>query len=212
MEIWERIKEIKRIRGLTTLRISELTGSSTRYVSDVISGRAGDPRGSFLKQVVLTLDISPCWLLTGEGPMERHRCYHIPVLSMEDFLRYNPKKEIPVSMAHSGSHPKDMVLTVPVWLQEYSTDLRAVRVFHDMLCPTLGAGDLAILQATGWTGDGIYLYRQTKELFLSYLHLSDRGYHTSYKLGAQGIDAHGDIEPLGAVKCVVRRVDPPPVS
>jgi transcriptional regulator with XRE-family HTH domain len=114
------------------------------------------------------------WLLTGKGAMFHDQRIHgknlfeIPFLKKEEAMDYNHKTAIPEPKANSGDSPDYDYVLVPMRLLDYSTDLRAFEVFGSRMHPVLKHGDIAIIEATGWNGNGIYLYRMGGGLHISY--------------------------------------------
>jgi hypothetical protein len=96
--------------------------------------------------------------------------FEIPLLSKEQLLSFDPEKEIPHGerKANSGDYPDLTYIPVPMRVMEYSTDLRAAVAFDSRMAPVIRSGDIAIFAATGWDGNGIYLYRMGGRLHISY--------------------------------------------
>jgi hypothetical protein len=134
--------------------------------------------------------------------------FEIPLLTKEQVLQFNPGKVISISKAHSGEYPDSMLVPMPRRFVEYSTDLRATVVFNSLMSPLLNPGEVAIFQATGWNGDGVYVYRMKEDLYISYV----RSYSAAYQLTKEfrkdeeiTYDAES-FEVIGRVRAVVREI------
>jgi transcriptional regulator with XRE-family HTH domain len=151
------------------------------------------------------------WLATGRGDMVlKDHVYRIPLLSREEAMEFNPNKEIPAPRANSGIYPEISLVPLPRRVLEYSTDLRAIVVFDSRMNPVMRSGDIAIIEATGWNGNGIYLYRMSGGLHLSYAGRYDGGFHLfNESKKDKGLpkelpyDAQS-FEPIGRVRAVVK--------
>jgi transcriptional regulator with XRE-family HTH domain len=118
------------------------------------------------------------WLATGKGEMLiQDDVFRIPLLTKDHAMRFDPAKEIPRRKANSGEYPDVSLVPIPRRVMEYSTDLRAIRVFDSRMNPVMRSGEIAILEATGWNGNGIYLYRMGGGLHISYAGHYDGGFH-----------------------------------
>jgi len=115
------------------------------------------------------------WLATGRGNMlinnTGKNIFEIPLLTKEQLLSFDPEKEIPQGerKANSGDYPDLSYIPVPMRVMEYSTDLRAAAAFDSRMAPVIRSGDIAIFEATGWNGSGIYLYRMGGGLHIGYV-------------------------------------------
>jgi phage repressor protein C with HTH and peptisase S24 domain len=106
------------------------------------------------------------------------KVFEIPLLTKEQVLHFDVVQEIPNPKAHSGEYPDYMLVPMPRRFVEYSSDLRAIVVFNSLMSPLLNPGEVAIFQATGWKGDGIYVYRMKGDLYISHV----KSYKTAYQL------------------------------
>ncbi|MDR2418010.1 MAG: helix-turn-helix domain-containing protein [Treponema sp.] len=133
--------------------------------------------------------------------------FEIPLLSKEQVLRFDPTKEIPAPKAHSGEYPVRTVVPMPRRFQDYSTDLRAMAVFDVLMSPLLAPGDVAVFQATGWLGDGVYVYRVKGDLYISHVQLVKGQYLVANEVTE--VEVAYDTETFGAigrVRAVVREI------
>jgi hypothetical protein len=135
--------------------------------------------------------------------------YEIPLLTKEQVLHFDPAKEIPEPKSHSGVYPDYTLVPIPRRFQEYSTDLRAMVIFNSLMAPLLNQGEIAIFQATGWNGDGVYVYRLKGDLYISHI----RSVADSYVLTKEfkptetiPYDAE-TFEPIGRIRAVVKEID-----
>jgi DNA-binding XRE family transcriptional regulator len=134
--------------------------------------------------------------------------FNIPLLTKEQVLHFDPAHEIPDPKAHSGSYPDYTLVPIPRRFQDYSTDLRAMVVFNGLMAPLLAPGDVAVFQATGWLGDGVYVYRVNGDLHISYVRLVKGRYLTVNEAKPEE-EVTYDTETLGAigrVRAVVREI------
>jgi transcriptional regulator with XRE-family HTH domain len=190
-------------------------GVSRGIISEFASG-AREPSKDFLLGLS-NIGISLDWFLTGKGSMYRgderihdKNLFEIPFLTQEEALKFEPRRDIPEPKANSGDQPDYDFVLAPERLLEYSTDLRAFEVFGNRMFPVLRHGDIAIIQATGWHGNGIYLYRMSKKLHISYLGrvdgkivLADENKAKNENKGKIAYDAQ-DFQEIGRVRAVVK--------
>jgi transcriptional regulator with XRE-family HTH domain len=134
--------------------------------------------------------------------------FEIPLLTKEQVLHFNAVQEIPSPKAHSGEYPDYMLVPMPKRFVEYSTDLRAIVVFNNLMSPLLCPGDVAIFQVTGWAGDGVYVYRMRGELYISHVKSSGAAYRLTKEFRAEEEIPYdeGTFETIGRVRAVVREI------
>jgi hypothetical protein len=134
--------------------------------------------------------------------------FEIPFLTKEQALRLDPMKEIPRPNAYSGEYPDHTLVPIPLWLQEYGTDLRAIVVFNGLMSPLLNPGDVAIFQVTGWSGNGVYVYRMRGELYMNHVKSGGAAYRLTKEFRAEEeIPYDGEtFEAIGRVRAVVREI------
>jgi DNA-binding XRE family transcriptional regulator len=134
--------------------------------------------------------------------------YRIPLLTKEQVFRFNPAKEIPDPKAHSGDYPDYMLAPIPMRLREYGTDLRAMAVFNSLMSPLLNAGDAVIFQATGWNGDGVYIYRMRNELHISHIRFNGKEYILTKEFKREEeIPYHAEsFESIGRIRAVLKEL------
>jgi transcriptional regulator with XRE-family HTH domain len=137
--------------------------------------------------------------------------FEIPLLTKEQVLQFEPTKEIPSPNAYSGKYPDYTLVSIPWRLQEYGTDLRAIVVFNNMMTPILSPGNVAIFQATGWNGNGIYIYRMSGDLHISHIHFEgkNKNYHLIKEFEPEEkipYDAESFVA-IGRVRAVVREIE-----
>ena len=69
MEISDRIRQLIENKGVTSYKISVDTGISQAMLSRILSGNTKKPQCSTVKILAKYFNVSPEWLLTGEGDM-----------------------------------------------------------------------------------------------------------------------------------------------
>jgi transcriptional regulator with XRE-family HTH domain len=134
--------------------------------------------------------------------------FEIPLLTREQVLHFDPAREIPDPKAHSGDYPNYTLVPMPRRFQDYSTDLRAMVVFNGLMAPLLAPGDVAVFQATGWLGDGVYVYRVNGDLHIGHVRLVKGQYLVANEAKPEAEVAY-DTETFGAigrVRAVVREI------
>ncbi|MDR2807961.1 MAG: hypothetical protein LBB43_03025 [Spirochaetaceae bacterium] len=134
--------------------------------------------------------------------------FEIPLLTKEQVFHFDPVREIPDPKAHSGSYPDYTLVPMPRRFQDYSTDLRAIVVFNGLMMPLLAPGDVAVFQATGWLGDGVYICRINGDLHISHVRLVKGQYFVVNEAKPETEVAY-DTEIFGAiewVRAVVREI------
>jgi transcriptional regulator with XRE-family HTH domain len=171
------------------------------------------PSNEVFQKLANLLNIDLHWLITGEGSMYRSErtatgktVFEIPLLTKEQLLTFDPEKEIPYGerKANSGDYPDLTYIPVPMRVMEYSTDLRAVAAFDSRMAPVIRSGDIAIFEATGWGGDGIYLYRLGGRLHISYAGHYDNTFHLFSELEKIKLDYDAQtFKAIGRVRAVV---------
>jgi phage repressor protein C with HTH and peptisase S24 domain len=134
--------------------------------------------------------------------------FEIPLLTREQVLQFDPVKEIPVPKAHSGEYPDSMLVPMPRHFVEYSTDLRAMVVFNSLMSPLLNPGEIAIFQATGWNSDGVYVYRMSGDLYISYVKPYGKDYRLikEFRQDEEISYDSGSFEVIGRVRAVIREI------
>jgi hypothetical protein len=153
----------------------------------------------------VSLDTREPSIETGIGGVS---LFEIPLLSKEQVLRFDPAKEISDPKAHSGEYPMRTLVPIPRRFQEYSTDLRAMVVFNGLMVPLLNPGEVAIFQATGWNGDGVYVYRINGDLHISHVRFAEGRYFLTRE-AKPSEEIPCDTEAFGAigrVRAVVREI------
>jgi transcriptional regulator with XRE-family HTH domain len=146
--------------------------------------------------------------LSAETEISGLSLFEIPLLSKEQVLHFDPDKEIPAPKAHSGEYPVRTLVPIPMRFQEYSTDLRAMVVFNGLMATLLVPGDVAVFQATGWLGDGVYVYRVNGDLHISHVRLVKGQYLATNeaKPEAEATYDAGTFGAIGRVRAVVREI------
>lgn len=185
-----RLKEVRITLGLKQGDMPQKIGvGSQKTWSNYETGETFPPCEIFQKLADF-LNIDLHWLITGEGDMYRSRrkitgktAFEIPLLTKEQALVFEPAKEIPDPKANSGEYPDASYIHIPWRIMEYSTDLRAIEVFDSRMVPVMGGGDIAIFEATGWKGAGIYVYRMTGNLHIGYAGWIDKRFVLYNEIG-----------------------------
>lgn len=70
MNIGERIKEVRKAKGLTQYQFAQALGITKSHISNVESGTA-NPSESLIRTICFTFGVSKLWLKTGEGNIEQ---------------------------------------------------------------------------------------------------------------------------------------------
>lgn len=65
MDIGENIKTIRKEKNITLAKLSEKTGFSAGYISQIENGKREKPSQEFLKGIAYGLDVSDTYLITG---------------------------------------------------------------------------------------------------------------------------------------------------
>jgi transcriptional regulator with XRE-family HTH domain len=146
--------------------------------------------------------------LTDSEDDQNLKVFRIPLLTKEQVLHFDPDKEIPDPKAHSGYYPDYTLAPMPGRFRDYSTDLRAIVVFDSLMMPLLSPGEVAIFQATGWNGDGVYVYRVSSELHISHVRFDGEKYVLTkeFKPEEQILYHAESFGIIGRVRAVVREI------
>ena len=208
MEKFERLKFYREAIKMNQKDFFERYGVSQSNASKYENGTVAipDELEASLANDGLNLD----WLATGRGNMlinnTGKNIFEIPLLTKEQLLSFDPEKEIPdiERKANSGDYPDLAYIPVPMRVMEYSTDLRAAAAFDSRMAPVIRSGDIAIFEATGWNGSGIYLYRMGGGLHIGYVgHYGDTLHlFNEWKDVEQPYDSE-TFKPIGRVRAVV---------
>lgn len=66
-----RLRHVRKLRGLTQVKLAQLSGVKQASISDLERGESKSYRGSTLVALSRVLNVSPEWLSQGKGVMER---------------------------------------------------------------------------------------------------------------------------------------------
>jgi hypothetical protein len=134
--------------------------------------------------------------------------FEIPLLTKEQVLYFDPDQEIPCPKAYSGNYPDYTLVPIPFRFREYSTDLRAIVVFNGLMVPILNPGDVAIFQATGFSENGVYIYRMSGDLHISHVKSDGINYRltTEFRPDQEIIFDKETFRAIGCIRAVVREV------
>jgi len=211
--------------GKNKADLAKILGVRSQYLSDIRSGKSKNPGSDFTLALINKMRFNPKWLETGEGNIfedesisrfdekthqrrEDSGIFKIPLLTREDAMRFDPDTDIPFvsRKANSGEYPLTSMVTIPFRVMEYGTDLRAVAVFDSRMSPIMQNGDVAVIEATGWNGDGIYLYRMGGGLHISYVVFDeDEGrFRFENELKQEIVYDPKTFKAIGRVRAVVR--------
>jgi len=215
---------IRKVREALKLKIAEFARSLNVPRSTLVGWEEGKTVSiEILKPLETTFDVNMNWLLTGEGEMflkdesisrfdakthqgrDESETFKIPLLTREDAMRFDPDTEIPPGerKANSGEYPITSLATIPFRVMEYGTDLRAIAVFDSRMFPVLKSGDIAIIEATGWNGDGIYLYRMGGGLHIGYVTFVDGRFRLEYARKDEAVYDPHTFKAIGQVRAAV---------
>ena len=209
----ERLLEIRNSEGLSQREIAEKLMLPQRTWANYETGRSEIPLkiGERLSSLGYSLE----WIISGEGQQRKDHAnnkpilFEIPLLTKQEALSFNHKKEIPNPVAHSGEYPQKIMIPVPLWLQEFSTDLRAISVFNSRMVPILNPGDVAVFEATGWNGNGTYLLVVAGSLQFASVTWEYDQYKlsTNFELREPLIYSSETCRLIGRIRAVVKRVE-----
>jgi transcriptional regulator with XRE-family HTH domain len=203
----KRLREYRESLRLNQTEFAAMYHSSQKSISRYETG-AGEITAElefYLAKDGLNLN----WLVTGEGGMKAAPVispgFDVPLLSATEALYFNPEEEIPNPKSYSGEYPKSAKASVPMRILSYSTDLRAIEVFDSRMAPLFHAGDIAILEALGWNGDGIYLYRMGGKLCISRAAEKDNSIALAVAHNNESIPYDpSTFQPIGRIVAVVK--------
>jgi transcriptional regulator with XRE-family HTH domain len=206
MEKFERIKVYRDTIKLSQKAFFDRYGVSQSNASKYENGTVALP--DELEAALAADGLNLDWLATGRGEMligavSQQRTYEIPLLTREQALRFDPAQEIPEPKANSGDYPDIAYIPVPRRVLEYGTDLRAIEVFGSRMFPVLKSGDIAIFEATGMGGNGIYLYRMGGKLHITYAGLEDNHFRLFSEIEDEIALDPKTYFPIGRVRAVV---------
>lgn len=102
-----------RIRAFaTSVHMSDVKFQATANLGDGFMTRASEPSSTAISQILLAFpQLSPDWLLNGEGPMTRSLREHPSVIDMT----YGHKNAAEPTPAYHGINSKDITLPVRVY-------------------------------------------------------------------------------------------------
>lgn len=66
-----RLRHVRKLRGLTQVKLAQLSGVKQASISDLERGESKSFRGATLVALAKVLNVSPEWLSQGKGTMER---------------------------------------------------------------------------------------------------------------------------------------------
>lgn len=227
MELTKELRNIRRTMGKTQKELAELLRIPQTTWASYEVGKAKPPL-KILEQLAdmgYSIPSLSSGVIVGNNntqtighnnsvnipPTPDRECFNIPLFEVpliirEDVLKYNPKQEIPEPQAHNGCYPDKVLIPSPYWLKEFSTDLRAITIFDSRMAPVLNAGDVAIFEGTGYTGDGIYVHRLENTVHISYIHWLNNRFvmWTEFKPNEKiELDT---IDPIGRIRATIKRV------
>jgi transcriptional regulator with XRE-family HTH domain len=213
MRNFERLKAARETIGVNQTEFANTLGVAPSFISGIERDKK-DVSRELLEKLIEKYHINANWILTGEGEMflsqkpevTAKTVFEIPLLTKEQLLSFEPEKEIPFGerKANSGDYPDLAYIPIPMRVMEYSTDLRAAVAFDSRMAPVIRSGDIAIFEATGWNGDGIYIYRMGSGLHIGYVGNYGDTFHlfNEWKDDEQPYDAD-TFRAIGRVRAVV---------
>jgi hypothetical protein len=219
---WSNYKSVKNdVPVRVILKLEELGYSMNWIIKG--DGNHNSPRPKNSKEITLSIERSKLenvenfgninMILTEKNETEQKAdkpvfVFRIPLLSKEEVLHFDPVKEIPDPKAHSEDYPDTTLVAIPMRFREYSTDLRAMLVFNSLMSPLFNAGDMIIFQATGWNGNGVYVYRVNGELHISHVRFDGKQYLLSKESKPEEeIPCPAEsFEPIGRIRAVLKEV------
>lgn len=183
MQASEQIKAIRKFKNLSQSELAIICDVSTSAIGNIESGRQKEISRNIMKELVSSIGVNPCWLLTGEGEMftdtkeepVRHPIKTI-VESIEGLLI--PYLDQPVSAGFGqellNEEDNDRYICIPD--TGGKKDLKALTVKGDSMEPTLKNGDIVVCDTGGWDGDGVYVIKTHEFAFVKRVVLQPEGY------------------------------------
>ena len=164
MGVGKRIREFRKLKGLTVQEFAKLIGISQGSLSDIENEKT-KPSADTISSLVRNTDINPTWLLTGEGPMFRENLSETPSGSEnEEFYSVDYYKDLPLS-AGSGTFTFEEVQPVSVllprsFLEEYfhlkthpgKGEFRLFPVHGNSMEPTIPSGSYVLVRRFEYEG------------------------------------------------------------
>lgn len=89
-----RLTTARTAKNIRKSALAKMVGVSAPTVTDWENKETGMIKGANLMKVCVALDISPEWLITGEGPMERQDTKPAPTLAESLRLRVETDAEL----------------------------------------------------------------------------------------------------------------------
>lgn len=71
MSIGQRLKEARKIRGISQSTLAEKIGASRGVITNIELDKVNEPQGMVIKAICDALEINADWLITGRGSMEK---------------------------------------------------------------------------------------------------------------------------------------------
>ena len=176
------VMDIRNSLRMNQREIADYLGISPSVISNVESG-ARQISKSLQALMVEKLNVSPSYLLTGEGPMFAGQEVAVqPTVPTLGIYRGGGMRELPeVLNGKLVPFLTQMVSAGPgAELHEYEDscgliclpeaavkgELRALRVKGDSMEPTLRPGDIVVCDLNGWQGDGVYVIRDQDSAYV----------------------------------------------
>jgi len=142
MTMGERIKKIRREKGLTQRQLGEMVdaGNAQCYIWTLEKGHRGvkSTRMSALKKVAKALDVSVAWLLTGrKDSLEPQSALYVPVIEWHDIREWKYDKRDTMDLTECEQIPHFSVSS--------NANVFSVRIENSNVNSPFRTGDIIII-------------------------------------------------------------------
>lgn len=146
--VLQRIRKIINLYSVSDRRFAEAIGVAQTTISSLFS-RGSEPNVSIIKSILnVYTDISPIWLLTGEGEMLKSACAIIkPQPNPQNVIKYFPTVSGSMGGVQFLDDPNESC--VDIVLPGFSECKYAINAYGDSMYPVIKSGQVLILME--WT-------------------------------------------------------------
>lgn len=126
--IGERVREQRLKKGLSLDKLSNLSGVSKTYLSEIESGVKQNPSADVLLKIATALNVSIQYLMQGE---QKETSQAIPIpqalkeFALEEDLRYSEVEQLfkmsGIALAHRGKKTEGKQVSKDGWKKIYTT-------------------------------------------------------------------------------------------
>lgn len=190
MNVGDRIRKARKLRGLTGSQLGELLGVKHSVISQWETGARKNPRTDSIQRIASALDISLEWLLTGSGHMLNFPDEGEYIKCDPPAMRRLPVRgEIPGKVPLLEIHQVQEYDNCPddITSHEHAFVLKVIDEEFGFMSPSLGTGDMAIIEPLAGTPpeNKIVLISNGEELTL-------HTYYTDKEKGPMMLEPMGD--------------------